>query len=494
MTRDGLPILLRIERAPEEITGHPRHIHPALDLKYIQAALESAHGRSIPLLDGWLHPWSPDRLAAETLARKPSIAVIKAASPCIDEAVQVGTTLRRAGVITVAIGQQVSHVAYQSCPGWHDAFDIPVLGDPEEEVPALIERLCQGTALSQVAHPYHEALVRREPFLVGNPDRLPWPRFTRKELGAYLFPFPTPRGRHHRWGYVLSGWGCPHRCNFCSGVVRKTSGHVLRQRNPDRVVDEIASLLKAGAEAIIFEDDTLLSDRRNFLRLCHEIVRRKLRFPWIAHARADHLDAERVSAAARAGAVLFKVGVESGSPRVIEVLGKTPEGSTWISRVEQAFRLLRRNNVGAVALFLIGSPGETEEDIEKSMALALRIRPDYIQVQIFCAYPDSPYYIGLGPEAGAAVQFGNQYHYATPTWSPSRVQPDELKRLQRLFYRRFYLRPSFIVSHLWKYMDFYLNPQSAVNSALGMAAWVAGLRKSAPRHRIAPVSLHYVER
>jgi len=494
MDRTGMPVLVRIERAPEELTGHPRHIHPALDLKYIQAALAEKLGLTAPFLDGWLHPWSPSRLVAETLDRGPGIVVVKAATPCIDEAVEVGAALRRAGVITIAIGQQVSHVAYQSCPGWHDAFDIPVLGDPEEEVPALIGRLRAGEPPAEVAPRYRQALERREPFFVPDPDRLPWPRFDRRELANYPFPFPMPTGRHNRWGYVLSTWGCPHRCTFCSGVVRKTSGTVLRTRTPRLIVDEIASLLRAGAEAIIFEDDTLLTRRDHFLGICHEIVRRKLRFPWIAHARADHLDAERVAAAAKAGAALFKVGVESGSPRIIRSLGKTPVGETWIGCVEQAFELLHRHRVGAVALFLIGSPGETVEDIEKSMELAIRIKPDYIQVQVFCAYPDSPYFIERGSQDGAPIHVGNQYHYATPAWSPSQVPPGELQRLQGVFYKRFYLRPSFIVNHLRRYGRFYTSPRSAAHSVLGMAAWVAGLRGRAPRHRISAVSLRYGDR
>jgi anaerobic magnesium-protoporphyrin IX monomethyl ester cyclase len=481
MALSGPPILMRIEREPEEVTGHPRHIHPALDLKYIQAAISQTLWLEAELLDGWLHTWSPSRLVDEALTRKPPIAVLKAASPCIDESLTVGKALRQAGVITVAVGQQVSHLAYQDCPGWREAFDIPVLGDPEEETPALVKRLYDGEPLAQVARPYLDALDRKEFYLVPDPDKLPQPLYTRRELKAYPFPFPMPTGRHRLWGYVLSGWGCPHRCNFCSGVVRKTSGEKLRQRSPKKVVDDIALQLDLGAQAIIFEDDTLLSNRRTFLEICNEITRRGLRFPWIAHGRADHLDEERVAAAAAAGAALFKVGVESGSQQVIERLGKTPHGETWLQRVQQAFDLLHKYRVGAVGLFLIGSPDETREDIEKSMELALRIEPDYIQVQIFCAYPDSPYYINLGTEASAQVNFGNQYHYATPTWTPSRVSPEELKELQATFYKRFYMRPKFIARHLRRYWRFYLSPRWAARSALGMAAWVAGLRDTAQK-------------
>lgn len=472
-------VLARVELDPRELPGHPRHNFPPLDLKYIQAALTNGQQCGPPILDGWLNAWPPEQLAEQILQHRPAIAVIKAATPCLGEAVTVGTILRAQGVITVAVGQQVSHVFHQAWPGWEQAFDIPVLGDPEEQVPTLVRQLREGVPFEQVAGPYRDALARGKSFLVDNPDQLPRPHFSREELTLYDFMFPVRGVRRRRWGYVLSGWGCPHRCLHCSGVIRTTSGSQLRMRDPKLLVDEIAGLLDAGAEAIIFEDDTLLTDRRYFLAICHEIVRRKLRFPWIAHARADHLDGERVAAAAEAGALLFKVGVESNSPRVIEALGKTADGKSWPAKVERAFALLNRHHIGSVALFLLGSPGETVQDVEDSIELAIRIKADYVQVQIFSVYPDSPYFACLSVAQREQLEAGGQYHYACQVWSPSEIVPEELLALQARFYRRFYLRPTYMLQHLRRFWRFYFSSRSALHSVGYMAAWVAGLRNRA---------------
>ncbi len=477
MPRDLKPILTRIERAPTELGGHPRHLHPALDLKYIQAVLKAETGEHVELLDGWLQRWTPAEQVEAILAHKPDIAIIRAITPCIDESVQVGTALRKAGVITVAIGQQVSHVAYRSVPGWYDAFDIPVFGDPEGAVPALIRRLRGGEPLEELVTLYTEALEQRKPFVLSDPNTLPPPDFTREELARYPFPFPIPGKPPKVWGYVLSAWGCPHRCTHCSGVVRKTFGSHVRVRSPEAIVGEIEKLLDTGAEAIIFEDDTLLCDKRNFLEVCREIERRGLRFPWIAHARPDELDEERVAAAAKSGAVLFKIGVESGSPRVIELLGKCKSGEAWLDHIHNAFEQLHKYDVGAVALLLVGSPGETKEDFEKTVELSMRLKSDYIQVQVYCAYPDSPYYIGLDAEDSSHVREGSQYHYEVPTWTPSNLPPTELVDLQRDFYRRYYLRPGYMLWHFRRFWRYYSSPSTARRLIAGMAAWVAGLRK-----------------
>ncbi len=445
-------VLIRMDREPSSHADHPRHPHPPLDLKYIQSAICQMTGEEVPLIDGWLRRCPLSQITAEALSFNPRMAVVKAVTWCMDEAIRVGKALREAGVITIAVGQQVSHLAKSDHPEWREAFDLPILGEPEEEVPRVIRRLLDGERVADIALRHLDRMRTNEPFLVEAPDRMPQPSFSRKELADYAFPFPVPsRKVPHRWGYLLTSWGCPRKCRHCSEVVRKTVGTRLRKRDPADVADEIESLLQMGAEAICFEDDSLFCDRRHFLHICEEMARRGLSVPWMAHARPDELDEERVAAAADTGAVLLKIGVESGSPTVIESIGKSPSGRAWIEQVETGFSRLRQHHVSSVALFMVGSPYETYSDIEQSVALAKKIKPDYIQVQIFCAYPDSPFFDQLTPES----ETSGMYHYLRPTHSLSRMPPDTLPSVQSKFYKDFYLRPEYVAHHVRRFWRFY---------------------------------------
>jgi len=139
-TAAGPVLLLRIDRAAARHTRHPRHLHPALDLKYAQAGIEATCGFSVPLLDGWTQPFDAAAFAAQALALQPQLAVIRAVTWCLAESVAVATALRRAGVITVAVGQQVQHVARVAQPGWLQAYDLALAGEPEEALPQLVLR------------------------------------------------------------------------------------------------------------------------------------------------------------------------------------------------------------------------------------------------------------------------------------------------------------------------------------------------------------------
>lgn len=466
MTGGAPVVLLRVDRAAGRHTDHPRHLHPALDLKYIQAALQQRLAQEIPLLDGWLAPFAVPDFAARALTLQPRVAVVRGVTWCLEESLALARRLRAAGVITIAVGQQVQHFARAPVAAVDEAFDLLVSGEPEERVPWLVERLLAGEPLAQLQRDERAAARDGAPVLVEAPDALPRPLPSEEDFRAYPFPFPLRCSPRARWGYVLSAWGCPRPCRHCTAIVRKSVGRDLRVRAVEAVVDEVLALKDAGAQAISFEDDSLFVHRARFLELADALVRRRVALPWMANARPDELDADRVAAAAGAGAVLVKVGVDTGSARLVERLGKSADGAAWIRATEAGFGLLNRHRVGSVALFMVGMPDETLEDAQATLALARRIRPDYLQMQQYRAYPDVPMW-GALPESARAR--AGEYHYLAPAGNCSRIPAEQLPRLQRRLYRAFYLRPDFVARHLARHWRHYL-------SARGAAAVPAALR------------------
>jgi anaerobic magnesium-protoporphyrin IX monomethyl ester cyclase len=250
----------------------------------------------------------------------------------------------------------VQHAALHPPPGWSAAYDLAIPGEPEEAVPEMAKALHGGTplALLQERWPSRGTGTLE---LVADPDRLPAPRFAANELAAHPFPFPFRGGRAARWGYAMTAWGCPRPCRHCSAIVRKSVGRPLRCASIPRVLDQVEGLVEAGAQALAFEDDSLFVHRRRFLELAEGLQRRGLTRPWLANARPDELDPEVIAAARASGAVLLKIGVDTGSPRLIERLGKAANGDAWLEASRRAFRELARQGIGAVSLFMLGLPG-----------------------------------------------------------------------------------------------------------------------------------------
>jgi hypothetical protein len=481
MTDTFPTVLVRAPYDPQFATTHPRHLSPPLDLKYVQAAGQRRDGRPAPLIDGWLNEAPLAQWVDRVRAHDAKAAVIKGATPSLNAAATLARALKERGVFTVGVGQQVSHVRSLPDPAWQAAFDAPLLGDPEVAAPELLARLAAGEPAAALAAEFRGRFQAGETFVVADPDALPWPQFSPEELRAYPFPFPLGAGAVRRWGYALSSWGCPCHCRHCSAVVRKTAAGSLIKRHPARFIDEVSALVAAGAQAVFFEDDGLLFDRRHFFDVCAEIQRRRLKFLWIANARPPELDEETIAQAAAAGAKLFKIGVESGSPRVIEALGKHPSGEDWIARARRAFPLIRRRGIRTVAMFMVGNPDETADEIERSIALARELAPDYLQVQIFSAYPDVRMFPEIAAGARRPADLAHVFHYAAPATSPSRIPAADLPATQARFYRRFYLRGRYVLSHFHRFWTSYLTSFTTLEKGWNLFMWL--LAPAAPRDR-----------
>jgi anaerobic magnesium-protoporphyrin IX monomethyl ester cyclase len=446
-------VLLRIDRAADRHTRHPRHLFPPLDLKIVQAALAAQLGAPVPLIDGWLAPFDVAAFAAQALALQPRIAVLRAVSWCIEESVATARLLRAAGVLTIAVGQQAQHAARCRPAGWDEAFDLSVAGEPEAIVPEIVAALLGGTPREIL----QTRLAARALHLVEQPDALPLPQFSAGELDAYPFPFALRGAPVSRWGYLLTAWGCPRPCRHCTSIVRKSVGRPLRTRSLAGVLDEVARLADAGADAIAFEDDSLFVHRQRFLELADGLVRRSLVLPWMANARPDELDDGCIAAARESGARLLKVGIDSGSPRLVEAIGKAPDGAAWVGASRSAFARLDAAGIGSVALFVVGLPGETSADARASYALARGLPADYLQVQLYRPYPD----VALWPQLPVAQRIvGGEYHYdghgGDCLTNCSALADDELAAWPRRFYRGFYLRPGFVLRHLQRSWRHYL--------------------------------------
>jgi len=484
-------VLVRVDRERTAAESHPRHIHPPLDLFYIRSAVAEQLGYAPKLVDDWLIDNEAPPLLDRILMLEPGIVVIRSMSWCINEASRLSQELKKRGIITIAVGEQVTHIAEKMVARcriheskatrgnplydhWHDCWDFPVLGEPEQAVPDLLTRLCQGGEVSRLAPGYWNRLVKKHPFQVDTQQSLAPPVFSDKELNNYPFPFPVPGRIIRRWGYVISGWGCPYHCQHCTEVVRKSVGTELRLRSPSDIVDEIEQLVVQGVEGIAFEDDTLFCNRQHLLAVCSEITNRRLQIRWMANARPDELDEQRVAAAAQAGAALLKLGIESGSPEMIEKMGKSSSGERWIKQAHEGVRLLKQYKIASVGLYMVGLPGESEAQVHQTIRLSKAVNNEYVQVQRFTAYAD----VAMTKESSAsAPRQTNLYHYASQDNTLSKIQLRRLGQLQRLFYFCFYLRPTYIFQHLKLFWRWYLTPHF-FSTLPARLAFILGLGKS----------------
>mgnify|MGYP000509960297 CR=1 FL=1 len=134
-----------------------------------------------------------------------------------------------------------------------------------------------------------------------------------------------------------------------------------------------------GTKQFAIKDDTFTVKRSHVIEFCEEILRRGLKFNWDCTTRVDRINEKLLNLMIQAGCNVVKVGVETGSERILKA---TKKGITF-EQVRKAARLFNKHNIFWSAYFMMGLPQETEEEILKTYEFMKEINPFYAGLGVY---------------------------------------------------------------------------------------------------------------
>jgi radical SAM superfamily enzyme YgiQ (UPF0313 family) len=154
----------------------------------------------------------------------------------------------------------------------------------------------------------------------------------------------------------------------------------------------------------------------------------------------------------KAGCWQVLYGFESGDDRMLKLLKK---GNT-VEMNKRAIRLTQEAGLEVRGDFIVGTPGETWESLEKTVQFAIDMKLDYAHFNKFTPFPGTELYAQLTAE-GHVFDFSkstildhDQIHYVNPG-----MDKNEFSRFLDRANRRFYLRPSHIIRRLFAIRSFH---------------------------------------
>jgi anaerobic magnesium-protoporphyrin IX monomethyl ester cyclase len=184
--------------------------------------------------------------------------------------------------------------------------------------------------------------------------------------------------------------GCPFRCAFCYNTsVRLGQWRALTAptalRRLKQLVDEY------NIRAFAFSDDNFFTDPGRARDILQGIIRSKLDIVWgKGDIRLDllaQLDDDFLKLIRDSGCLSLVIGVESGSQRIANLLRKEID----VSRAITVNRRLAAHSIDPRYLFLVGIPGDTEDDLQQTADMMLALTRENpratVAVQIFVPYP-----------------------------------------------------------------------------------------------------------
>ncbi|MBJ6751961.1 B12-binding domain-containing radical SAM protein [Geomonas anaerohicana] len=260
----------------------------------------------------------------------------------------------------------------------HSEVDAIVLGEGEQTLLELVQARAEGRPLAQVAgvacREGKEIVPGAPRGAVADLDRLPLPGEDPGEtIGVDL---------RRQLEFVITSRGCPASCLFCSSPL--FWGRGVRFRSPASVVEELRLLKERyGLIYFSFRDDTFTANRTRVLEICRLIEEQRLHILWNCQSRVNAVDEEMLVAMKRAGCECIQFGVESGSPEMLKALGK----KILPADVERAAAAARKVGINLSVYLITGIPGEGDQDLQQTVRLIERIRPQDGQVSPLVYYP-----------------------------------------------------------------------------------------------------------
>jgi radical SAM superfamily enzyme YgiQ (UPF0313 family) len=369
---------------------------------YAAAALRD-QGFSVAVFDAMLDPPEKGFEAALEHARAKVVVVYEddfnfLSKMCLtrmrEVAWSIGKAAKQAGAVTIVHGSDSTDNPELFL---NNGFDYVLCGEAEAVLASVCRCIVEGSAIPNLDGLIREdggnGMIRSRQRLARNPawDKLSFPARDLVELDSYR------RAWTHTHGYfstnMVASRGCPFRCNWCAKPI---SGSRYQLRSASHVAEEMALLKSHGVEHIWFGDDVFALNRHWTKELAEQITDRDASVPFKVQSRADLMHEDTVFDLKAAGCVEVWMGVESGSQLVLDAMDK----GIMVDQVADARKRLKTAGIRACFFLQFGYPGETWTDLQKTIALVRRLRPDDVGISFSYPLPGTAFYERVQTQLG----------------------------------------------------------------------------------------------
>ena len=236
---------------------------------------------------------------------------------------------------------------------------------------------------------------------------------------------------------IFTSRGCPFECVYCHNIF----GKKIRYMSAERVFTEIEFLYKKyNVEEFHFLDDSFNIDinraKRIFDLICDSGMNVGITFP--NGIRTDFIDEELIHKMKKAGVYRVALGIESASERIIKMINKKSD----INEIKVVTKKLNSSKISTGGFFMLGFPTETREEISNTINFACSLD---LTTAIFSFVIPNP-----GTKLWEKIHNNDRnldpddfenFNAQSVNFNRSCVSSKELRKLQRMAYRKFYLTP-----------------------------------------------------
>jgi len=172
---------------------------------------------------------------------------------------------------------------------------------------------------------------------------------------------------------IVASRGCVYNCTFCAAARSLNKDYPVRERSPESLIDELHEIAQAYPEvnSIRVLDDLFLKSNASVEKAIDVFT--KFSFQWrsMAHVQTFRQTTDEMMRQLKdSGCFELFIGIESGSPKILEQINKTKDLEVIVRNLTKVFRA----GINMKGYFIYGFPEETEEDMQMTFDLANQLK------------------------------------------------------------------------------------------------------------------------
>ena len=263
--------------------------------------------------------------------------------------------------------------------------DYVVIGEGENTICDLVNGVSNPNGIAYIDN--NDNFIQTKPReLIKDIDSISYPAYHKFPMDHYILMRESGYTKTDRTAEMLSGRGCPFKCNFC---FRLDKG--FRPRSAKSIIEEIKFLKKEyRITSVTFLDDLLMSSVKRTTELCELFIKEKLNIKWHCNGRLNYAELNLLKLMEKAGCVFINYGIECLSDEVLKTMKKNLTVEQIIKGVENTLKTNIRPGLNVI----FGNIGEDIHTLRNGVDFLKKYSGTYQMrtIRPVTPYPGSPLY------------------------------------------------------------------------------------------------------
>ena len=367
----------------------------------------------------------------------PDLVGISMSATDHDEGLRLAKIAKKNGVTTVMGGYHPTAIPDELLS--YPQVDIIVRGEGELTMKELVKKGFPEGVLGISYKKGKRIIHNPDRPLIGDLDSLPFPA---RHLRRHKYR-DRMNGNSRELDVITMSRGCWGKCSFCCEPYMNKG--YMRFRSPENILKELFEIIAFhnGKPLQIFVTDPhFMGDPKKIDHLCDLLQKNGLNIVFSVMTRVDSVARypELIKKMCNSGILSYELGFESPNQKDLNYIKK---GIT-LSMQRKAVKILRDNSVNVSGTFVIGLPGQSEEEIKQFPVYAKEIGLTNCAFGIVTPFPRTEFFDSLEKDGLIIERDWTKYDEMHSVFKLNPLSAKRLEELESYCMARFWTLNTFL--------------------------------------------------